>query len=141
MEAGSEPGEISPLLERLLGRFGEGSISSLSTDKGFASEANRRLAEEFVDVVVMPKKGRRNAAEREREAGRVWKKLKNRHSIIESDTNCLEQHGLNRCPDKGLGGYTRYVGLGVLAFNLRRIGAALLSGAVAGKRRRKKRAA
>jgi len=141
MEGGSEPGEIPPLLERLVGRFGEGSIASLSTDKGFASEENRRLAEERIDVVVMPKKGRRNAAESEREAGRVWKKLKNRHSTIESDINCLEQHGLDRCPDKGLGGYKRYVGLGVLAFNLHRIGAALLSGSGAGKRRRKKKAA
>ena len=141
MAGGSEPGEIPPLLERLGERFGEGSIASISTDKGFSSAENRSLAEELVDVVVMPKKGRRNTAECEREAGRAWKKLKNRHSTIESDINCLEQHGLDRCPDKGLSGYKRYVGLGVLAFNLHRIGAALLSGAVAGKRRRKKKAA
>jgi hypothetical protein len=141
MEGGSEPGEIPPLLDRLEKRFGKGSIASLSTDKGFSSEENRRLAEELSDVAVMPKKGRRNAAECEREATRRWKKLKNRHSTIESDINCLEHHGLNRCPDKGLSGYKRYVGLGVLAFNLHRIGLALLSGSVAGKRRRKKKAA
>lgn len=141
MEGGSEPGEIPPLLGRLEKRFGKGAIASLSTDKGFSSEENRRLAEELVDMAVMPKKGRRNAAECEREATRRWKKLKNRHSTIESDINCLEHHGLNRCPDKGLSGYKRYVGLGVLAFNLHRIGLALLSGAVAGNRRRKKKAA
>ena len=141
MEGGSEPGGIPPLLKRLSERFGESSIASLSTDKGFSSEANRCLAEELAEVVVMPGKGRRSAAESEREAGRAWKKLKNRHSTIESDTDCLEQHGLDRCPDKGLSGYKRYVGLGVLAFNLHRIGAALLSGVVAGKRRRKKKAA
>ena len=141
MEGGSEPGEILPLLERLGKRFGAGSIASLSTDKGFASEENRKQAEELVDEVIMPKKGRRNAAEHERETTRRWKKLKNRHSTIESDINCLEHHGLDRCPDKGLSGYKRYVGLGVLAFNLHRIGAALLSGDVASKRRRRKKAA
>ena len=62
-------------------------------------------------------------------------------STIESDINCLEQHGLNRCPDKGLSGYKRYVGLGVLAFNLHRIGAALLSARSGAKGRRRQEAA
>jgi len=141
MEGGSEPGEILPLVKRLRTRFGADSIASLSTDKGFASEENRKEAEELIGIVVMPKKGRRNAAEREREATRQWKKLKNRHSTVESDINCLEQHGLDRCPDKGLRGYKRYVGLGVLAFNLHRIGAALLSASAPGQRRRRNKAA
>ena len=34
----------------------------------------------------------------------------------------LEHHGLNRCMDKGLGGYKRNVGLSVLAYNLPIIG-------------------
>ncbi len=141
MEGGSEPGEIMPLVRRLTERFGKDSIASLSTDKGFASEENRKFAEEFIETVVMPKKGKRNAAEREREGGRKWRKFKNRHSTIESDINCLEQHGLNRCPDKGLSGYKRYVGLGVLAFNLHRIGAALLSARSTAKGQRRKKAA
>jgi IS5 family transposase len=140
MEGGSEPGEIMPLVRRLSERFGKDSIASLSTDKGFASEENRKYAEEFIEMVVMPKKGKRNAAEREAEGGRKWRKFKNRHSTIESDINCLEQHGLNRCPDKGLDGYKRYVGLGVLAFNLHRIGAALLSARTGAKGRRRKKA-
>jgi hypothetical protein len=141
MEGGSEPGEIKPLADRLTARFGADSIASLSTDKGFGSEENRKYAGEFIDTVVMPKKGRKNGAECEREGTRKWKKLKNRHCAIESDINALEHHGLDRCPDKGLSGYKRYVGLGVLAFNLHRIGAALLSGEVEGKRRRRKKAA
>ena len=141
MEGGSEPGEIMPLVRRLTERFGKGSIASLSTDKGFGSEENRKFAEEFIETVVMPKKGKRNAAEREAEGGRKWRKFKKRHSTIESDINCLEQHGLDRCPDKGLSGYKRYVGLGVLAFNLHRIGAALLSARSGAKRRRRQEAA
>ncbi|MFT5188161.1 MAG: IS5 family transposase, partial [Verrucomicrobiales bacterium] len=54
----------------------------------------------------------------------------------------LEQHGLDRCPDKGLHGYKRYAGLGVLAYNLHRIGKGLLEQAVGSKTRgRKKKAA
>ena len=127
MEGGSEPGEILPLVQRLTERFGVGSIASLSTDKGFVSEANRQQLEEFIGEVVMPKKGRLNEVEIQRESTRQWKKLKNRHSAIESDINSLEHHGLDHCPDKGLNGYKRYVGLGVLAFNLHRIGAARLT--------------
>ena len=46
---------------------------------------------------------------------------------MESDINALEHHGLNRCLDLGLEGYTRYVGYGVLAYNLHVIGRRLLA--------------
>jgi hypothetical protein len=39
----------------------------------------------------------------------------------------LEHHGLDRCPDKGLPGFKRYVGFGVLAYNLHKIGQRLLA--------------
>ena len=39
----------------------------------------------------------------------------------------LEHHGLNRCPDKGLNGLKRYVGLSVLAYNLHIIGNHLIA--------------
>jgi hypothetical protein len=48
--------------------------------------------------------------------------LRRQHSAVESDIAALEHHGLNRCLDVGLEGYERYVGYGVLAFNLHRIG-------------------
>ncbi len=48
-------------------------------------------------------------------------------ALLRSDINCLEQHGLNRCPDKGLKGFKRYVGFGVLAYNLHKIGNQLLA--------------
>ena len=34
----------------------------------------------------------------------------------------LEHHGLNRCPDKGMEGYKRYLGFSVLAYNLHILG-------------------
>jgi len=38
----------------------------------------------------------------------------------------LEHRGLDRCPDKGYAHFKRYLGLGVCAYNLHRIGAELL---------------
>ena len=78
----------------------------------------------------------------ERERAPRWLKLKDKHSEVESNINSLEQHGLDRCPDKGLHGYKRYAGLGVLAYNLHRIGKGLLEQAAGSKTRgRKKKAA
>ncbi len=142
MEGGGEGAEIVPVADRLLDRFGEDAIASLSTDKGFSSVGDRELLELYIGEVIMPKKGRRNAADSDRESTRTWKKLKNRHSTVESDINCLEHHGLDRCPDKGLDGFKRYTGLGILAYNLHKIGAGLIAQAAAvGRRKRKKKVA
>ncbi len=126
MEGGSESGEIVPLVDRMFKNFGEGCLRSLSTDKGFSSLGDRELLEQYIERVSMPKKGRKSVAERERENDSKMKKCRYQHSAVESDINCLEHHGLNRCPDKGLHGYKRYVGLGVLAYNLHKVGARLL---------------
>ena len=53
--------------------------------------------------------------------------LRKAHSAVESAINALEHHGLNRCLDVGLDGYTRYIGYGVLAYNLHVIGRQLLA--------------
>src|SRR6185436_18081047 len=111
--------------DRLLGRYGAGAIQSLSFDKGFTRQEDRQLLELYIPEVIMPKRGRRNKTEQEREQQRSFRSLRNQHHAVESDINSLEHHGLNRCPDKGLNGYKRYVGLGVLAYNLHKIGKAL----------------
>ena len=74
----------------------------------------------------MPKRGKRNSQEQARERQRGFVALRRKHSAIESDINALEHHGLDRCPDKGLHGFKRYVGFGVLAYNLHKIGRRLL---------------
>jgi transposase, IS5 family len=112
--------------DRLLGRYGAEGIQSLSFDKGFTRQEDRQLLELYIPEVIMPKRGRRNKGEQEREGERTFRWLRNRHHAVESDIHCLEHHGLNRCPDKGLPGYKRYVGLGVLAYNLHKIGRRLV---------------
>ena len=75
----------------------------------------------------MPKRGKKNAEETARERERKFVALRKQHSAVESDINSLEHHGLSRCLDVGLAGYLRYVGYGVLSYNLHMIGRALLA--------------
>lgn len=126
MEQPNDKDESIGVADRLIGRYGPGNIQSLSFDKGFTREEDRQLLELYIPEVIMPKRGRRNQAEQEREQQPSFRALRHRHHAVESDINCLEHHGLDRCPDKGLHGYKRYVGLGVLAYNLHKIGRRLL---------------
>jgi IS5 family transposase len=116
-----------PVADRLLGRYGADSLASLSFDKGFTREEDRELLSLYVPTVVMPKRGKKNAAEMERESAKRFVALRKAHSAVESDINSLEHHGLNRCLDMGLQGYLRYVGYGVMSYNLHRIGRQLLA--------------
>jgi hypothetical protein len=111
-----------PVADVLLGRFGPGSIESMSFDKGFTREEDRQLLELYIPNVVMPKRGKKNAEETQREHEKKFVKLRRQHSAVESDINALEHHGLDRCLDMGIEGYQRYVGYGVLSLNLHRIG-------------------
>ncbi len=135
MFGGNEASEVAPLVDRLMAKIGLGNISSLSFDRGFSSIENRQLLEFMMPEteVVMGKKGKLSAADKERQNKKSWRRLANRHSAVESDINCLEHHGLNRCPDKGYQAYAQYAGLGVLAYNLHKIGNHLLDAQRAAK--------
>jgi len=125
MEQSSDVKETLPLADRLLTQYGE-SLQSWSLDKGFSAEPDRQLLELFIPEVIMPKKGRRSQADQARETQPTFRRLRRQHSAIESNINALEHHGLNRCPDKGWSGFQRYVGFGILAYNLHKIGHRLL---------------
>jgi transposase, IS5 family len=116
-----------PVADRLLGRYGAGSLASLSFDKGFTRAQDRELLSLYVPTVVMPKRGKKNAAETQRESEKKFVALRHQHSAVESEINSLEHHGLNRCLDVGLHGYLRYVGYGVMSYNLHVIGRELLA--------------
>ena len=126
MDQSSDVKEPLPLVDRLLTQYGE-SLQSWSVDKGFSAQQDRELVELFIPEVIMPKKGRRAQADQAREAQQTFRHLRRQHSAIESDINALEHHGLNRCPDKGWSGFQRYVGFGILAYNLHKIGHQLLA--------------
>ena len=123
----AEVDQSIPVADRLLGRYGAGGVASLSFDKGFTRTADRELLSLYIPEVVMPKRGKKNAAETERESAKKFVTLRQQHSAVESEINSLEHHGLNRCLDVGLQGYQRYVGYGVLSYNLHVIGRELLA--------------
>ena len=116
-----------PVADRLLGRYGPRSLASLSFDKGFTRTEDRELLSLYVPTVVMPHRGKKNVAEMAREWEKKFVALRCQHSAVESEINSLEHHGLNRCLDVGWAGYRRYVGYGVLSYNLHVIGRALLA--------------
>jgi hypothetical protein len=115
---------LLPVIDRIRKYYEK--ISSCSTDKGFFSKTNVEILELFEIKAIIPKKGKRNLVETQRENDPYFIKSKRRHSAVESNINELEHRGLDRCPDKGIKGMHRYVGLSVIAYNLRRIGQILL---------------
>ncbi len=120
--SGVDVAQSVPVVDRLLGRYGPGAIASVSFDKGFTCAGDRELLELFIPMVVMPKRGKKNSVEMAAEGTKQFVALRHAHSAVESGVNALEHHGLNRCLDVGLEGFQRYVGYGVLAYNLHRIG-------------------
>ena len=126
LQGEAEVDQSVPVADRLLGRYGAGGVASLSFDKGFTRAADRELLGLYLPEVVMPKRGQKNAAETERESGKKFVALRRQHSAVESEINSLEHHGLNRCLDVGRAGYLRYVGYGVLSYNLHVLGRELL---------------
>lgn len=123
MEHEKDASQVKPLTQRLAKRFINTEIESHSFDKGFFSKGNfETLTQSKTKQVVLPKKGKLTKTEKERESSKEFKALRNAHSAVESNINMLEHHGLNRCPDKGIEGFKRYVGLSVLAYNLHILG-------------------
>jgi hypothetical protein len=116
-----------PLADKLISFYSEQSFYSISFDKGFWKKEYKELLQLYFEKVIMPKKGSKNKIEQEEESSKEFKKLRNKHSGIESNINSLEHHGLNRCPDKGKKGFIKYAAIGVLAYNLHRFGMALIN--------------
>ncbi len=119
MEKQADVDVAIPLVKRLKKDY---ELESVSFDKGFWSKRNFEELDEIVPTLVLPKKGKRNTIENNREGGKKFKQLRKQHSAVESNINMLEHHGLNRCPDKGIKHFKNYTALGIVAYNLHRLG-------------------
>jgi IS5 family transposase len=127
MESEKDASQIPSLIKRIQENFPGKKVNSHSFDKGFYSKDNLEfLQQSGIEQVIMPKKGKLNKEEKQKESTKQFKQLRYAHSAIESSINMLEHHGLNRCMDKGLFGYKRYVGVSVLAYNLHILGNCLI---------------
>ncbi len=114
-------------------------LRGCSFDKGFHSPANQVELRERLELVVLPKKGRCNKAERARESEADFIAARRQHSAVESAINALEIHGLDTCPDHGIDGFERYVALAVVSRNIQKLGAMVQKEAQAKERRRRKK--
>jgi hypothetical protein len=114
---------VITIADRVLSKY---EVGSWSFDKGYWRKENKELLQMEVPKVIMPKLGKRNKKEQEEEQSQGFKKLKDKHSVVESNINELENRGLDRCPDRGLKNYTRYISMGICAYNLKKIGAEML---------------
>lgn len=97
-------------------------MKQCSFDKGYWSPDNFTQLDQELAYVILPKKGRKNKEEQQRESSRSFQQARKQHSAIESSIAALENHGLDRCPDRGEKGFKRYVCLAVLARNIQILG-------------------
>jgi IS5 family transposase len=97
-------------------------LISCTFDKGFHSQENQKELAVLLDKVILPRKGKLSAINKEIENSEEFKEARRKHSAIESSINALENHGLDRCLDHGIHGFKRYVGLAVLARNIQILG-------------------
>jgi IS5 family transposase len=100
-------------------------LNACSFDKGFHSPQNQLALKEHLELVAMPRKGKLSQSAAAAAQSEEFVGARRKHSAVESAINALEVHGLDRCPDHGIGGFKRYVALAVVARNIHRLGAVL----------------
>jgi len=113
-------------------------LNACSFDKGFHSPDNQLALKQQLELVALPGKGKLSQSAQAAEQTEGFVKARRAHSAVESAINALEVHGLDRCPDHGIGGFKRYVALAVVARNIHRLGAILWQQEQKRARRKKK---
>lgn len=117
-------------------------LLSCSYDKGYWSPENQQTLMEIIDNPVLPKKGKLSKSDKARQSSLKFIKRRKKHSAVESSINGLEHSGLDRCPDRGIKGFKRYVGLAVLARNIQTLGSIIVAKEKKrAKRKKRKKAA
>ena len=113
-------------------------FGACSFDKGFHSPTNQVELKDILDDVILPKKGRCNKQESQKEGSKEFKTAKRKHSAVESGINALGVHGLKKCLDHGIVGFKRYVAMAIVARNTQKLGSILIANALAKIKRKKK---
>jgi transposase, IS5 family len=125
------------MIEETQRRFAD--FKTCSFDKGFHSPYNQKQRASLLDKVVLPRKGRLSAINKQIENSEEFRQARRKHSAVESSINALANHGLDRCPDHGLDGFKRYVALAVVARNIQILGHLLQQKEIKRLRRQEKR--
>ena len=115
-----EKAQLPPSLDHHMAQFGH-PPELLSGDRGIHSAANERYAQQQgVREVVLPKPGRKSAKRLAYEQQAWFRAGRNWRAGIEGRISGLKRrHGLSRCRYHGDDGMERWVGLGLIAHDLR----------------------
>ena len=121
-----EKAQLPPSLDHHIAQFGH-PPDVLAGDRGLYSAANERYAKTHgVVEVVLPKPGKKSAKRIAYEHQAWFRAGRNWRAGIEGRISGLKRrHGLDRCGYHGDAGMERWVGLGVIAHDLRVIAQAL----------------
>lgn len=95
-----------------------------SADRGVFSADNEAEAKRRkIKRVVLPKPGQKSEQRRQREQQPWFRKARRWHAGVEGRISVLKRcHQLDRCLNHGEAGFQRWVGWGVIAHNLKKIG-------------------
>lgn len=114
------------VMEKLQSKYNN-RIEAASFDKGFWTPDNLEQLSGILPLVALPKKGKRSAADQEREGSKEFGKLRKWHAGVEAAIGALQRgNGMSKCRDKGATGYRRYIAMASLGRNLQTLGTILL---------------
>jgi IS5 family transposase len=122
----SDDGQWAPSLRRHQELFGR-PPEQASGDRGLYSVGNESLAKTMgVKRVILPKPGYRSEQRKQHEKQRWFRRGRRYHQGVEGRISVLKRrHGLDRCLYHGQDGIERWIGWGLIAHNLLRIGTTL----------------
>jgi len=115
-----EKAQLPPSVDHHIAQFGH-PPDLLTGDRGLHSAANERYAQQHgVTEVVLPKPGKKSAKRIAHEQQDWFRAGRNWRAGIEGRISGLKRrHGLSRCHYHGDDGMERWVGLGLIAHDLR----------------------
>jgi IS5 family transposase len=122
----SDDAQWTPSLRRHQELFGR-PPEQASGDRGLYSAGNESLAETMgVRRVILPKPGHRSEQRKQHEKQRWFRRGRRYHQGVEGRISVLKRrHGLDRCLYHGQDGFEKWIGWGLIAHNLLKIGTAL----------------
>jgi IS5 family transposase len=118
---------VVPVMRKLQKRMG-GKIERASFDRGFHTPQNQEDLAKIVQHPCLAAKGEKLGRQQHADGTVAFRQGRQSHPGVESAIGALQcGNGLQRCRDKSLRGYQRYVGVGILGRNLQVLGKLLLA--------------
>jgi len=85
-----------PIAREICENYGQSKLQRISFDRGFYSRLNYENLYQYAHQVILPKKGKLNQEEAQREVQEDFVKARHQHSAVEANINQLEYNGLDQ---------------------------------------------